>query len=194
MEFSRTCLNMNEHVLRLRMLIYNLARIVLTVCIIFTMSIRTRNLLDRFRKLILPSVRLIDDSSLTIDIILRAVNVSQLVEATEVARVIFNETKPALVNGESQADVIESEVKQVVGVSYWTRQLLLQAAQQARQSAEHPIAKALEDLQDVVQLISRKTKKLNVNRISNKAELRIRNYVQIVRTFYEYADWTLPVY
>ena len=194
MEFSRTCLNMNEHVLRLRMLIYNLARIVLTVCIIFAMSIRTRNLLDRFRKLILPSVRLIDDSSLTIDIILRAVNVSQLVEATEVARVIFNEIKPALVNGESQADVIESEVKQVVGVSYWTRQLLLQAAQQARQSAEHPIAKALEDLQDVVQLISRKVKKLNVNRISNKAELRIRNYVQIVRTFYEYADWTLPVY
>ena len=194
MEFSRTCLNMNEHVLRLRMLIYNLARIVLTVCIIFAMSIRTRNLLDRFRKLILPSVRLIDDSSLTIDIILRTVNVSQLVEATEVARGIYNEIKPALVIGESQADVIESEVKQVVGVSYWTRQLLLQAAQQARQSTQDPITKALEDLQDVVNLISRKVKKLSLNRLSNKAELRIRNYVEIVRTFYEYADWTLPVY
>ena len=158
------------------------------------MSVRTRNLLDRFSQLVLPSVRLLDDSSQSIDVILRAINLRQLTEAVEVARIIYNEINPQLASSTSQVDAVRSEVNQISGASYWTRQLLIQAAQQAHQSTKHPLAKAYDNLQEVVKLISRKAKSLNAKGRDSELELRIRNYVQITRTFYEYADWALPIY
>ena len=160
------------------------------------MSVRTRNLLDRFRQLVLPSVRLLDDSSQSINIILRAINLRQLAEAVEVARIIYNEIKPELASSSStsQVNTVQSEVNQISGASYWTRQLLIQAAQQAHQSTKHPLAKAYDDLHEVVKLISRKVKSLNAKGQGSELEHRIRNYVQITRTFYEYADWALPIY
>ena len=122
------------------------------------MSVRTRNLLDRFRQLVLPSVRLLDDSSQSIDVILRAINLRQLTEAVEVARIIKNEINPELASSTSQVDAVRSEVNQISRASYWTRQLLIQAAQQAHQSTKHPLAKAYDDLEEVVKLISRKAK------------------------------------
>jgi len=158
------------------------------------MSVRTRNLLDQFRRLVLPTVLLLDDSSQSIDVILRAINLRQLTEAVEVARIIKNEINPELASSTSQVDAVRSEVNQISGASYWTRQLLIQAAQQAHQSTKHPLAKAYDDLEEVVKLISRKAKSLNAKGQGSELEHRIRNYVQITRTFYEYADWTLPIY
>ena len=139
-----------------------------------------RSLLDRFRTLVLRNVLIVENSpQLAIDKILSIINVRELVEAAEVARVINSEIKgPTVVVNE-----VENQINQLSGISYWTRRLMLQAAQETHQSKKSPY----DELQEVIKLMTNKRK-------SSMNEALIRQFPQIVRNFYESVDWSLPAY
>jgi hypothetical protein len=148
------------------------------------MSVHTRNLLDRFRTLVLRNVLIIDNSSsLSIENVLRLINIRELTEAAEVARVIHSEIKSHSMNGPVVINETEQQLNEISGISYWTRRLMLQAAQESHQSNKTPY----DELQEVTKLMTCKGK-------SSKNEQLIRKFPQIVRNFYECVDWSLPIY
>ena len=157
------------------------------------MSLRTRNLLDRFRELTLSNVLIIDDSTLTIDSVIRMINTRHLTEAAELARIIYSEIKPNIVDAAVHSNDKVTEISELTGITYWNRQLLLQAARQNAESAKHPLTKAHDELQDAVKFIIRKVKSVKFDNRAVENGDRIRNFPQIVRTYYENADWILPV-
>jgi hypothetical protein len=154
------------------------------------MSVRTRSLLDRFRKLILPIVLIADDSASSIQLILQLINIRHLTEAAELARVIYSEIKPNIENVAPQP----SQFDQLNGVPFWTRQLIMRAADEAARSKKHPMTKAHDDLQEVIDLIKRKSKSSKFKNANDEIDVRVREFPQIVRNFYEIVDWSLPIH
>jgi hypothetical protein len=156
----------------------------------------TYELLDRFRALVLPNVLVIDDCTVNIEAVLRMVNVRQLVEAAELARILYLEIKPNLTDVVPATPYSVNALNQLSGMSYWTRQLLQTVVEENQQDAKEPVTKAYEALCDVLQFTKRKAQALrNQNMFEDrggKIESRIRSLPSHVRTFYEYVDWALP--
>ena len=124
---------------------------------------------------------------------MRMINIRYLSEAAELARIIYSEIKPKLVDTAAHSNDNVSEINQLTGITYWNRQLLLQAARQSAESVKHPLTKAYDELQDAVKFIIRKAKSAKFDNRAVESSDRIRNFPQIVRTYYENVDWILPV-
>jgi hypothetical protein len=161
------------------------------------MTVRTRNLLDRFRVLVLHHVLIFDNSVLNIETILRTINIRQLAEAAELARIIHSEITCRLENVVAVPQTSESaveQIKQIEGASYWTRRLMLQAAHETQRSTTDPLTKAHDELQEAVKWIKRRVISSVTNPLHDGVELHVREFPQIVRNFYEHADYALPIY
>jgi hypothetical protein len=152
------------------------------------MSARTRNLLDRFRTLVLPSVVIIESNTVSFETALRTLNVHQLVEAAELAHVIYNEIKLTIPTQSS------NELEHIKGLTYWTRQLLQRSIDEGQRVAKDPLTQAYEALERVVKLVKYKAQGQNVGYVTDGDMDRMRSLPQIVRNFYERADWTIPFY
>ena len=155
------------------------------------MNVRTRNLLDRFRTLILPNVLIVENSSsLNITTVLHMLKIRELAEAAELARIIHSEINSNLVNGDTLVNQAQDQINEISGLSHWTRQLMLRVVQETHKTIKNPH----DELQEVLNLMIRKSKSSNLNRITIENECFIRKFPEIVRNFYESVDWKLPEY
>ena len=84
----------------------------------------------------------------------------------------------------------QDQINEISGLSYWTRQLMLRVVQETHKTIKNPH----DELQEVLNLMIRKSKSSNLNRITIENECFIRKFPEIVRNFYESVDWKLPEY
>jgi hypothetical protein len=159
------------------------------------MTVRTRNLLDRFRVLVIPNVVIFNDPTLDVETSLRMINIRQLVEAVELARMIHSEIMLSLKGQVSQTtdDVVE-QINHLGGASYWTRRRMMQAAQGLRQSVKDPLTSAYDELQEAVKVMKRRVTSTLSSEVDVEVELCVRKFPQIIRNFYEHVDYALPIY
>jgi hypothetical protein len=159
------------------------------------MTVRTRNLLDRFRVLVVPNVLIFNDPTLDVETSLRMINIRQLVEASELARIIHSEIKLSLKGQVSQTiDDVVQQINQLGGASYWTRRRMMQAVQGTQRIAKDPLTSAHDELQESVKVMKRRMESAYSNELNVEVELYVRMFPQLIRNFYEHVDNALPIY
>jgi len=158
-----------------------------------TMSARVSNLLDRYRSVALANALLFDNLPMDIECTLRAINLRQLLEAAEVAQVIYHEIQSKDDEAAPKRSTVRNEINSLTGVSYWTRRLLMQAAQETDSSNLDPIRKAFEDLMAAMDFTKRKVRKVRAGERfedrNGEVARRIRELPTAIRNVYETVSW-----